>query len=212
MIDFNIENLPENLPVFPLEGALLLPKGRLPLNIFEEKYINMTNDALATNSRIIVLTQPNYKFPNKVYSIGCAGKIISFEETTDQRYLITLEGILRCEIKEDIPENGGYRRMKVDFNKFSHDLKNYTHKMERLNFLNILKNYFKIKKISVDWNIINNLDNQSLITDLAMICPFSNEEKQALLEASSLKERADLMIKMLEIGCFEENKSNEKKH
>ena len=81
MIDFNIENLPENLPVFPLEGVLLLPKGRLPLNIFEAKYINMTNDALATNSRIIVMTQPNYKFPNKVYSIGCAGKIISFEES-----------------------------------------------------------------------------------------------------------------------------------
>ena len=212
MLDFSIESLPENLPVFPLEGVLLLPKGRLPLNIFEPRYINMTNDALASKLRLIVMTQPNHQYPNNIYNIGCAGKIISFEETADNRYLITLEGILRCEIKNDITENGGYRRMKVDFNRFSDDLKYSDYTIERSNFLRVLKNYFKIKKISTDWNIINNLDNQSLVTNLAMICPFSNEEKQALLEANSINERVNLMITMLEIGSFEESKFYEKKH
>ena len=208
---YNIDNLPDILPVFPLEGVLLLPNSRLPLNIFEPRYINMINDTLASDSRMIVMTQPK-KNGTLVYNIGCAGKIISFEETLDKRYLITLEGIIRCELKDELTEKNGYRRMKIDLEQFSEDLNKQFEDIERVKFVGVLKKFFKSKKISADWNIINNMNDIDLITNLAMICPFSNEEKQALLEAKSLKTRANLMITMLEIGSFEENKFNEKRH
>ena len=208
---FNIDYSPDILPVFPLEGVLLLPNGRLPLNIFEPRYINMINDTLASDSRMIVMTQPKKQL-NIVYNIGCAGKIISFEETVDKRYLITLEGIIRCELKEELSEKNGYRRMKIDFTKFSEDLNKQSEDIERVKFVGVLKKFFKSKSISADWNIINSMNDIDLVTNLAMICPFSNEEKQALLEAKSLKTRANLMITMLEIGSFEEDKFNEKRH
>ena len=208
---YNILEFPGVLPVFPLEGVLLLPNGRLPLNIFEPRYINMINDTLASDSRMIVMTQPKQK-AGIVYNIGCAGKIISFEETLDKRYLITLEGIIRCELIEELSEKNGYRRMKVDLKQFSDDLNKSSESIERVKFMNVLKKYFKSKKISADWNIIDSMNDSDLVTNLAMICPFSNEEKQALLEAKSIKTRVNLMITMLEIGSFEENKFNEKKH
>ena len=212
--NFKIDKLPNYVPVFPLQGALLLPGGRLPLNIFEPQYIQMTKDTLTTSDRMIVMTQPySDGSSNKdIYKLGCAGKIISFEETLDGRFLICLAGILRCTLKDDIQEDGGYRRMSADFSKFLKDMKPKKESIDRDGFLNALKPFFDLKGLSADWEAIKACDDDRLITTLAMICPFSNVEKQALLEADTLNERANLMKVMLEMGSFEEGDLNAKKH
>ena len=200
--------------MFPLDGVLLLPGGRLPLNIFEPRYIQMVKDTLATSDRMIVMTQPLYdeNNKNKVYSLGCAGKIISFEETADHRFLISLLGLLRCNLINDVSEGNGYKRMNVDFQNYLDDIKQKKETINRDVFLKSLKPYFDLKGLSADWEAIKACDDERLITTLAMICPFSSIEKQALLEANSLNERANLMKVMLEMGAFDEGVSNGKKH
>ena len=200
--------------MFPLDGVLLLPGGRLPLNIFEPRYIQMVKDTLATSDRMIVMTQPlnDENNKNKVYSLGCAGKIISFEETADHRFLISLLGMLRCDLINDVSEENGYKRMNVDFQNYLNDVKQNNESIKRDDFLKSLKPYFELKGLSADWDVIKACDDKRLITTLAMICPFSSIEKQALLEANTLNERADLMKVMLEMGTFDEGVSNGKKH
>ena len=210
----DIEDLPKDLPVFPLPGVLLLPGGTLPLNIFEPRYIQMIKDVLSSSHRMIVMTQPIPESSNNldIYKLGCAGKLTSFEETLDGRFLISLSGILRCKLLKDVDEKGGYRRMFIDFNSFLTDTQPNKEKIKRDGFFKILKSYFDIKGLSADWKTIEACEDEKLITTLAMLCPFSDAEKQALLEANNLNERAKLMNIILEMSVFGEGDQNAKKH
>ena len=210
----NNKELPSDLPVFPLQGALLLPGGILPLNIFEPRYVQMVKDTIATNHRMIVMTLPMIGNSNgsKVYKLACAGKLISFEETLDGRFLISLSGIMRCRLKEDIQEKGGYKRMTVDFTGFLSDMKPNDIEIERDGFFKTLRSYFDIKGLSADWKAIEKCEDEKLITTLAMLCPFSDAEKQSLLEANCLNDRAQIMKVILEMSAFEEGEQNAKKH
>ena len=213
---FSIDSneLPQNLPVFPLQGALLLPGGILPLNIFEPRYVQMVKDTIATSHRMIVMTLPASKEKNgsDVYKLACAGKLISFEETLDGRFLISLSGIIRCRLNEDLEEKGGYKRMAVDFSEFLDDMKPNNIKIERNGFFETLRSYFDIKGLSADWKAIEKCEDEKLITTLAMLCPFSDAEKQSLLEANCLTDRASLMKVILEMSVFGENNQNVRKH
>ena len=211
-IDTN--ELPQSLPVFPLQGALLLPGGILPLNIFEPRYVQMVKDTIATSHRMIVMTLPASKEKNgsDVYKLACAGKLISFEETLDGRFLISLSGIIRCRLNEDLEEKGGYKRMAVDFSEFLDDMKPNNIKIERNGFFETLRTYFDIKGLSADWKAIEKCEDEKLITTLAMLCPFSDAEKQSLLEANCLTDRASLMKVILEMSVFGENNQNVRKH
>ena len=209
-----INNLPTDLPVFPLQGALLLPGGVLPLNIFEPRYIQMVKDTLATNHRLIVMTLPLPEKSNgsEIYKLACAGKLISFEETLDGRFLISLSGIMRCRLLDTLEEKGGYRRMKVDFTDYLDDMRPNDIKIERNGFFKTLRSYFDMKGLSADWKAIEKCEDEKLITTLAMLCPFSDAEKQTLMEASSLNERAKLMKVILEMSIFGSGDQNVKKH
>ena len=174
----------------------------------------MINDTLSSSHRMIVISQKIKEQSDKkvLYNLGCAGKIVSFEELEDNRFIICLYGLIRCKLMNDVPENGGYRRMTVEFNNFSNDLNPNTESIDRISFFEKLKPYFKSKKLSADWEAIKACDDEKLIATLAMICPFSNIEKQAILESNSLNDRVNLMKKMLTIGAFEEVKKNDQKH
>ena len=213
-IDFN--NLPQTLPIFPLGGVLLLPYGRLPLNIFEPRYLAMTDDALATD-RLIGIIQPatseSQENENPVFKTGCAGRITAFSETEDRRYLITLSGLVRFDVAEEISTSRGYRRVVPDWSPYKADYsdeKNFEFNKERL--LIVLKRYFEKKAIDADWETINKMDNARLVTTLAMICPFDPPEQQALLMAKDIEERAETIISLLEISTHETNEVGDARH
>ena len=197
--------LPSTIPVFPLSGVLLLPRGTLPLNIFEPRYLAMTEDALATPDRLIGMIQPTEpergEKPPALYSVGCAGRIASFSETDDGRYLITLGGVCRFSVSEEVATMRGYRRVVPDFARWQADLgEPSATKIERDRMLAALKAYFTRTGMSADWNAITDSPDDRLVTTLAMFCPFEPQEKQALLECETLAERSATLIALLEMG------------
>lgn len=196
--------LPPELPIFPLPGALLLPGGILPLNIFEPRYLAMVDAALATPHRLIGMIQPRANQDDTLYPIGCAGRITSFSETGDDRYLITLLGISRFKIGAELePTADGYRRIAADWSEFSGDLDNCCLPvLDRGRLMPGLQNYFERQGLSADWSVIADTPDDRLITCLSMICPFAPEEKQALLEARSPNERARVLETLIVMaGC-----------
>ena len=174
----------------------------------------MVKDTLATNHRLIVMTLPLPEKSNgsEFYKLACAGKLISFEETLDGRFLISLSGIMRCRLLDTLEEKGGYRRMKVDFTDYLDDMRPNDIKIERNGFFKTLRSYFDMKGLSADWKAIEKCEDEKLITTLAMLCPFSDAEKQTLMEANSLNERAKLMKVILEMSIFGSGDQNVKKH
>jgi Lon protease-like protein len=204
VFDPPFEKLPQSLPIFPLAGALLLPGGRLPLNIFEPRYLAMTEDALATD-RMIGMIQPQDSgknaSPPPVYPVGCAGRIVSFAETEDSRYILTLAGLCRFEVKAELPEQRGYRRITPGWERFREDMQGIENGiMDRPRLLRSLQAYFTQVSIQANWDAIKETPDERLVTSLAMICPFQPSEKQALLEAPTLPERAQLMATIIEIA------------
>ncbi|HJS32389.1 MAG TPA: LON peptidase substrate-binding domain-containing protein [Alphaproteobacteria bacterium] len=202
----SVADLPGVIPVFPLAGVLLLPHGRLPLNIFEPRYLAMTLDALATPMRLIGMIQPTEPEapgrPPKLYGTGCAGRIASFSETDDGRYLITLSGVCRFKLAEEIEPLNGYRRIVPDFAIFGGDLApEPSYPLDRQRLGKALKRYFTAHSIAADWRSISDAPDDRLITTLAMICPFEPREKQALLETPEAAERARLLIALLEMAA-----------
>jgi Lon protease-like protein len=209
------EELPQDLAIFPLSGVLLLPGGRLPLNIFEPRYLNMTLDALKTG-RIFGMIQPD---PDKtpkaadkpisieaepvVYSVGCAGRIASFEETEDGRLLILLKGLARFRIVKEIVGQSGYRRVLASYDEFKSDMEPAKIEVNREKLLTHLKPYLEMHAMPVGFDVLKGLSDTSLVTSLCMICPFDPREKQALLEARDTGERATTLIKLLQMGVFE---------
>ena len=198
--------LPTTLPIFPLPGVLLLPHGRLPLRIFEPRYLAMTRDALA-GERLIGMVQPNDPAVSDanppVYPIGCAGRITSFTETDDGLFLITLTGISRFRIREELPLLEGYRRVVPEWTDFARDLEadeNFGFDRDRL--IRGLKGFFQHHQISADWDAIASTPVDRLVTSIAMMCPFEPSEKQALLEASDLDDRARLLTAIVEMAVL----------
>lgn len=206
IFDPDFEDLPAVLPIFPLPGALLLPGGRLPLNIFEPRYIALVRDVLA-GERLIGMIQPNEECRDlgaaKVYDTGCAGRISAFSETDDGRYLITLSGLIRFEIAQELPPLSGYRRVVPDFARYRDDLEADTRTIDREGFLETLDDYLKAAGIEGDWDAIKDAESERLVTSLAMICPFGPPEKQALLEAKTLPERVETMTAIMEMAMHE---------
>jgi Lon protease-like protein len=207
----SFDTLPATLPIFPLPGALLLPGGKLPLQIFEPRYLAMTRDALASD-RLIGMIQPLRQAAEneglvshtaELYPIGCAGRITAYSETDDGRYMITLTGICRFAIQKEIPTVGGYRRVVPDFERFRTDMDAAaTANVDRQGLLKALQAYFAYQKISIDPAAIVDIPDDKLVTSLAMVCPFEAKEKQALLEAADLAERSRVMTALLEFGAF----------
>ena len=210
-------DLPASLPLFPLGGVLLLPYGRLPLNIFEERYLAMTDDALRSE-RLIGIIQPSNEADSQqkspsLYKTGCAGRITAFSETDDGRYLVTLLGVCRFNIDQEIDSTRGYRRVVPNWGPFRSDIaKPDKFDIDKERLLVALKCYFEKKTIDADWEAINSMNNVQLITTLAMICPFDATEQQALLVAEKIEDRASTMISLLEMASHEEDGIKDVRH
>lgn len=204
---YTLADLPNEIPVFPLTGALLLPRGELPLNIFEDRYLAMVRAAIATPMRLIGMVQPqeNETRPDELFTIGCAGRINSFHETDDGRYLITLAGLCRFRIMRELPQQSGFRRAQVVFDSFATDLApDHTSLLDRTRLLALLKEYFKAEGLSCNWENVQSASDDTLITALAMVCPLSSPEKQALLEAADTGERGTIFMTLLELAVLQE--------
>ena len=210
----NFSELPEKIPLFPLSGALLLPGGKLPLNIFEPRYLAMVQNAFFSPSRLIGMIQVNKNnVSNKnknLYEIGCAGRISNFSETEDGRMLITLSGVSRFNLLNYETLKDGYIEANVSWKNFDLDLNLDKSKIDREKLLENLKIYFKIKGFSVDWDHLIKSENEKLVTTLSMICPFDISEKQALLEAKDLSERSKLLSTILFMSTHDDKKNNAK--
>lgn len=203
---FAFDELPRRLPIFPLDGVLLLPGGRLPLHIFEPRYRAMTGDAMA-GARVIGMIQPQEAErdgrPPAIYRTGCAGLIDDFSETGDGRYFITLQGLCRFEVLEELPAATPYRQVLVTYARFRRDLERMTRPaIDRARLLAALKGYLHLKEIPADWQAIEAADEAGLINSLAMVCPFAANEKQALLEAGDVPERARVMTALMEMALI----------
>ena len=211
----SLAELPEEFPVFPLSGALLLPGGRLPLNIFEPHYLALVEDSLGAG-RMFGMVQPDKRLSvgkagPGLYRTGCLGRISSFSEAEDARYLITLTGLIRYSIVQELPGRRGYRRVRAALAGFSADLEQAPPMdMERSHLLTALKLYFAHAGVDVNWEVIDAMPDSALVTTLCMACPFDPEEKQALLEAPNLPERARVLLATLQINAFDDRDTKPK--
>ena len=211
--------LPEIIPIFPLTGVLLLPRGRLPLNIFEPRYLAMTKDALG-GERLIGMVQPSdpqddnrgggRKNP-RVYPVGCAGRMTQFAESGDGRYLIQLTGVARFRIAEELSVTTPYRQCRVTYQPFVDD---FTPRMgedevDRKALLRALTSFLKANNLKADWEGIENAPNEALVNALAMMSPYDAAEKQAMLEAPDLKTRAEILVAVTEIELAKSKTSGE---
>lgn len=197
-------DLPQVIPVFPLDGALLLPGGDLPLQIFEPRYLNMIDDAMA-GDRLIGMVQtrgPDRDLP-PLAPIGCVGRITSFAETSDGRYLITLTGLCRFEVGDELPVRTPYRQVRARFGPYEHDLKpdGPTPKLDRPRLLAALSRYLDHRGLGIEWETAESAPLDALVNSLAMGLPFDPAEKQALLEAATLQDRALALTALLEIDA-----------
>jgi uncharacterized protein len=198
-------DLPDMIPVFPLPKALLLPRARLPLHLFEPRYLQMLDDTLKTKHRLIGMIQPREvpgSTEKRLHAIGCAGRLTGFSETEDGRYMITLSGISRFRVKEEVQGFTPYRRCNVEWSAFGRDLgptEDDRH-FDRETFLKLLGRYFAAMEMSTDWGSLNEAEPELLINSLSMLCPFDAEDKQALLEAPSLTTRRETLVTLLEFA------------
>ena len=204
------DDLPDVIPVFPLNGALLLPRGQLPLNIFEPRYMAMIDDAVK-GDRVVGMVQISGD-PGRggsrpaLYTLGCAGRITAFEESGDGRYLITLTGVSRYRIVEELRATTPYRQCRVDFRPFAHDFDEELERddVDRDGVIRALRRFAEAHRLSVDWDGIDAAPSDLLVNALAMMSPFGPKEKQALLEAADLKIRAEVLIAIAEMELSRE--------
>ena len=204
----NYEDLPATLPVFPLAGVLLLPGGKLPLNIFEKRYLAMTRDAMA-GGRMIGMIQPTGLGQSEagptLFPIGCVGRIVSFAETDDGPYLINLHGVIRFRIKQELNLVGGYRRVLPDYESFRADLTDAVTTMDdigRARIMKALQRYFQANNINAKWDAIKKMDDVMLVNAISMSCPLAPTDKQALLESEGLVARGQMLAALLEMGAI----------
>jgi len=201
-------SLPAEFPIFPLAGALLLPHGKLPLNIFEPRYLAMVEDALGAQRCIGMIQPDEMRRPGEMgpalYRVGCLGRVVSFSETDDGRYLVTLAGLCRFEVLEELGMRRGYRRVLAGFVPFAADLdEDEAPLADRAALLAALRTYFQAHGFEANWSAIDAMDDDALVTTLAMVCPFGPAEKQALIEAAPGTERAATLLTLLRMGAHE---------
>jgi uncharacterized protein len=203
-----VEDLPGEFPVFPLPGALLLPRGKLPLRIFEPRYVAMTGDALG-QGRMFGMIQPDPNAPETdrgpgIYRVGCLGRLSSFSETDEGHYLITLTGLARFTVSKELEMRRGYRRVQADFSAYRADLDQAPQPIgiERKALIAALRSFFTSRGFNANWDIIDKLDDDMLVTTLATVCPFEPAERQALLEAMSQADRAGALLALLQMAAL----------
>jgi Lon protease-like protein len=196
-------DLPDIVPVFPLPGALLLPRSRLPLHIFEPRYLAMVDDAMKTDTRLIAMIQPNpgrSGDENGLHQIGCAGRITQMSETEDGRYMLTLSGVSRFRVVGEVTGSAPYRCCEVSWEGFEQDLMpvDKDTAFDREAFMNLLSKYFTVRDLSADWETLKEADDELLVNSLSMLLDFEPEDKQALLEAPSLSTRRETLVTLIE--------------
>jgi Lon protease-like protein len=200
-----LTDLPDTIPVFPLPGALLLPRARLPLHIFEPRYRAMLEDCMKTQTRLIGMIQPR-EVPGsatpRLSAIGCAGRLTAFSETEDGRYMVTLTGISRFRLRDEVQGFTPYRRCTVDWTPFTRDLgeEETDPGFDRPAFLAVLARFFKARGMETDWSSLSEADPELLINSLSMLLPIAPEDKQALLEAPSLVTRRETLVTLIEFA------------
>ena len=205
----SIDGLPAKLPVFPLGGAILLPRVNLPLNIFEPRYLQMFDEALS-GSRLVGIIQPAREASERespigktipLRTIGCAGRITAYQELDDGRLIVALSGILRFAVTDERPSERLYRICSVDFTAYKNDLVSGSgaDDVDRDKLLETLKRFLEFRNLKADWNAIGRSPSEQLVNSLSIMSPYGPEEKQALLEASDLKTRSELLIALAEM-------------
>ena len=201
----SLDDLPKKIPIFPLTGAVLFPKTQLPLNIFEPRYVQMLNAALATPHKLIGMIQPISGSDNSLKKVGCVGRVTSYNETDDHRYLITLNGIIRFEIKNELDTTTRYRQVEVNYENFITDLKSEdVTNVDRESLLKLIKKYLKNKSLLADWDIIQQTPTEQLINYSGVLVPFTPEEKQLLLEARTIMGRSRALEALYQSYTIEE--------
>jgi uncharacterized protein len=208
--------LPEIIPVFPLPGALLLPRGQMPLNIFEPRYLAMVDDCLRDGHRLIGMIQPDAKHSTdeerpKLFRTGCVGRITQLAESGDGRYILELTGISRFKVEEEITALTPYRQCKVDYFPFVDDFtpRKGEEEVDRAALLEALTDFLKANNLTVDWEGIERAPNEALVNALAMMSPYGVAEKQAMLEAPDLKTRAEILIAVTEMELAKKRTSGD---
>lgn len=202
------DEIPGRFAVFPLSGVILLPRSNLPLNIFEPRYLAMIDNALRTN-RLVGMVQPvdgDMEVRNpEIYSVGGLGRIVSFSETHDGRYIISLRGICRFSVLSELSCDTPFRQIEAEFGRFEDDLNEppADTPIERQDLLNALRTYMNINHMETDWDSVEQAPAETLVNSLAMICPFDSQEKQALIEAPGLQERAQILTALLQMASSE---------
>jgi Lon protease-like protein len=211
-------DLPPVIPIFPLAGALLLPRGQMPLNIFEPRYLAMVDDALADRHRLIGMIQPDAAHPGSgdkpnVYKVGCVGRITQLAETGDSRYLLELTGVARFRIAEELTVLTPYRQCRVTYQPFADDFvaRKGEEAVNREELLKTLADFLKANKLKADWDGIEKAPNEALVNALAMMSPYGAAEKQALLEAPDLKTRAEILVAVTEMELARSGSEGETK-
>jgi Lon protease-like protein len=214
-LETQFEDLPLTLPVFPLSGVLLLPRAKMPLNIFEPRYLNMIVDAMRSD-RLIGMIQPHQESgdddPSKLYQVGCAGRITSFSETEDQRLLVTLTGVCRFRVTEELQSMRGYRIVRPQWDDFEADFQVDAGEIDRERLLACLKGYLTANQIEADWTAVADSSAERLVTTLAMIFPFEPSEKQALLESNTVVARAETIMTLMELASAEQGDGSHVRH
>lgn len=207
--------LPEIIPVFPLPGALLLPRGQMPLNIFEPRYLAMVDDALRDGHRLIGMIQPEAAHSEEgdvappLFQVGCVGRITQLAESGDGRYILELTGVSRFRVVEELPVQTAYRQCRVDFFAFVDDFtaRKGEDEVDRKTLLRVLTDFLKANRLKVDWEGVESAPNEALVNALAMMSPYGPAEKQALLEAKDLKTRAEILIAVTQMDLAKKKTS-----
>jgi Lon protease-like protein len=209
LFEVDPKKIPSSIPLFPLENVLLLPFGKLPLNIFEERYINMVLDSLKSH-RMIGIIQPKNN-NNDFFMMGCVGKITSYIETPDYRLVLNLEGICRFVLHERNLSPKGYYQATIDTSDYLDDLNNLEPMVDRNNLIQKYANFFKMKKLEIDREVLAETSNLQLLSTLAMLAPFNKIDKQAILESPNVKERINTINSILDLNTFQvvSNNSNQ---
>jgi len=205
-------NLPNKISIFPLSNAIFFPQTVLPLNIFEDRYIQLVNDCMKEN-KMFGMVQPKTKIGRspEVYNVGCLGKIISFNETTDNRFIISLSGIIRFRIKEELSEEKSYRKFNVDYSEFLSDLQKQENKKinyDKNDLLNRIRVYFQKINYPIDFNELKKLDWSQLVSTVSMISPFSTVEKQKLIETLKIEDKIKLLDDIIKFSLFDYQENN----
>tara|TARA_X000000950_G_scaffold135127_1_gene168119 strand:+ start:180 stop:839 length:660 start_codon:yes stop_codon:yes gene_type:complete len=201
LFEVDSKKIPSSIPIFPLDNVLLLPFGKLPLNIFEERYIKMTLDSLK-NNRMIGIIQPKNN-NNELFQMGCIGKITSYIETPDYRLVLNLEGVCRFVLHERNLTPQGYYQATIDCQDYHEDLSNIEPSMDRTTLIQKYSNFFRMKKLDIDKDVLSETSNMQLLSTLAMLAPFNKIDKQAILESPNILSRISTINSILDLNTFQ---------